>query len=229
MVSRVYQPFSVDVEIVSASSLDDVRSLLNRNGDDVGNRDAYVFAVEAFRGSDGASFGDLTRSFGIAAGADLFSAQSGDGNQPINQNDEVAFTFIDSIADFGDFFSTADTADQQLANAARIGYVSAHEAGHTLGLIHNEDTNSDGSQEISDLQLLSLNSNIRAGVGADRAFYHFNPRFSLPLQSGPFEFGNDYDNLAGDPNIGLRDDDACLLYTSPSPRDQRGSRMPSSA
>ena len=24
-------------------------------------------------------------------------------------------------------------------------------------------------------------------------------------------------------------DDACLLYTSPSPRDQRGSRMPSSA
>ena len=27
--------------------------------------------------------------------------------------------------------------------------------------------------------------------------------------------------------LGLRDD--CLLYTSPSPRDQRGSRMPSSA
>ena len=25
------------------------------------------------------------------------------------------------------------------------------------------------------------------------------------------------------------DDDGCLLYTSPSPRDQRGSRMPSSA
>ena len=25
------------------------------------------------------------------------------------------------------------------------------------------------------------------------------------------------------------DDDTCLLYTSPSPRDQRGSRMPSSA
>ena len=25
------------------------------------------------------------------------------------------------------------------------------------------------------------------------------------------------------------DDDSCLLYTSPSPRDQRGSRMPSSA
>ena len=27
----------------------------------------------------------------------------------------------------------------------------------------------------------------------------------------------------------LEDADICLLYTSPSPRDQRGSRMPSSA
>ena len=26
-----------------------------------------------------------------------------------------------------------------------------------------------------------------------------------------------------------KEDDVCLLYTSPSPRDQRGSRMPSSA
>jgi len=29
--------------------------------------------------------------------------------------------------------------------------------------------------------------------------------------------------------VGLSEADACLLYTSPSPRDQRGSRMPSSA
>ena len=29
--------------------------------------------------------------------------------------------------------------------------------------------------------------------------------------------------------LGLRHYDVCLLYTSPSPRDQRGSRMPSSA
>ena len=27
----------------------------------------------------------------------------------------------------------------------------------------------------------------------------------------------------------LEDENSCLLYTSPSPRDQRGSRMPSSA
>ena len=29
--------------------------------------------------------------------------------------------------------------------------------------------------------------------------------------------------------FGLVEDSSCLLYTSPSPRDQRGSRMPSSA
>ena len=32
---------------------------------------------------------------------------------------------------------------------------------------------------------------------------------------------------ASGPSVGLVE--ACLLYTSPSPRDQRGSRMPSSA
>ena len=35
-------------------------------------------------------------------------------------------------------------------------------------------------------------------------------------------------NYAGIGSITVKDDD-CLLYTSPSPRDQRGSRMPSSA
>ena len=34
-------------------------------------------------------------------------------------------------------------------------------------------------------------------------------------------------NAAGTP--GVLDTHTCLLYTSPSPRDQRGSRMPSSA
>ena len=34
---------------------------------------------------------------------------------------------------------------------------------------------------------------------------------------------------AGDVDIALMQGGTCLLYTSPSPRDQRGSRMPSSA
>ena len=35
-----------------------------------------------------------------------------------------------------------------------------------------------------------------------------------------------YDAVSLQPNSGAQ---GCLLYTSPSPRDQRGSRMPSSA
>ena len=33
----------------------------------------------------------------------------------------------------------------------------------------------------------------------------------------------------GQPCPAIQNDAGCLLYTSPSPRDQRGSRMPSSA
>ena len=42
--------------------------------------------------------------------------------------------------------------------------------------------------------------------------------------------GTILDDDANDPGTGVAfDNTACLLYTSPSPRDQRGSRMPSSA
>ena len=37
------------------------------------------------------------------------------------------------------------------------------------------------------------------------------------------------DLVSGPTQMALVDVAACLLYTSPSPRDQRGSRMPSSA
>ena len=37
-------------------------------------------------------------------------------------------------------------------------------------------------------------------------------------------------SYAGEPTeVRIGDNNVCLLYTSPSPRDQRGSRMPSSA
>ena len=38
-----------------------------------------------------------------------------------------------------------------------------------------------------------------------------------------------FHTLNGDPNVAKLQAYTCLLYTSPSPRDQRGSRMPSSA
>ena len=63
-----------------------------------------------------------------------------------------------------------------------------------------------------------------------------SPRFVMYADQNYFKIF-DYNFLAGDkttalssPNtVVLTDTRACLLYTSPSPRDQRGSRMPSSA
>ena len=49
-------------------------------------------------------------------------------------------------------------------------------------------------------------------------FQRFRPRKTLPVSTRIFVKG-----LSIQASIG------CLLYTSPSPRDQRGSRMPSSA
>ena len=40
---------------------------------------------------------------------------------------------------------------------------------------------------------------------------------------------SDYSVIADEFNSLIRSLNTCLLYTSPSPRDQRGSRMPSSA
>ena len=59
------------------------------------------------------------------------------------------------------------------------------------------------------------------------------------LNNGPYLLGIDYGtescrvaifDLAGRPlTFAATPYKTCLLYTSPSPRDQRGSRMPSSA
>ena len=55
--------------------------------------------------------------------------------------------------------------------------------------------------------------------------------FSLTYET-PIEFTANPSNLrvgAAISNLGTKISYTCLLYTSPSPRDQRGSRMPSSA
>ena len=59
-------------------------------------------------------------------------------------------------------------------------------------------------------------------LGVARSFLSlFNPVIEIAMSTGAVERGNTVDvawEIKG-----------CLLYTSPSPRDQRGSRMPSSA
>ena len=64
---------------------------------------------------------------------------------------------------------------------------------------------------------------VPAGLGA---------RDTLRLEMGYCLYGNDIDDTTSPIEAGLSwitKFNHCLLYTSPSPRDQRGSRMPSSA
>ena len=58
----------------------------------------------------------------------------------------------------------------------------------------------------------------------DRFFNESMPAFGT-------EFGVEFFGNNSYPKVDVKDhlDRICLLYTSPSPRDQRGSRMPSSA
>ena len=52
----------------------------------------------------------------------------------------------------------------------------------------------------------------------------------LPTDVGPIHFvGIGGIGMSGIAEVLLNHGYTCLLYTSPSPRDQRGSRMPSSA
>ena len=51
-----------------------------------------------------------------------------------------------------------------------------------------------------------------------------NPTFVLNVELTP-----DKALAKEDPKVVIEHLETCLLYTSPSPRDQRGSRMPSSA
>ena len=80
-----------------------------------------------------------------------------------------------------------------------------------------------------------------AGDASNRKYYRITLNdHSVVLMDAPPEKGEDvrpfvkistFLGTAGlsAPEILTADDNACLLYTSPSPRDQRGSRMPSSA
>ena len=74
------------------------------------------------------------------------------------------------------------------------------------------------TQEIGGFAALELHPNIVAAVVATG----YEEPSAIQQQSIPII-------LAGHDMIGQAQTGTCLLYTSPSPRDQRGSRMPSSA
>ena len=103
--------------------------------------------------------------------------------------------------------------------------------------------------ETTDVYTVQLNSPALVSGTYDLQFRHGSFPVSLNLGAtnkdptdqafrshnhGSFEIAQGIGSMAGPPSHTASDADgsslqACLLYTSPSPRDQRGSRMPSSA
>ena len=69
-------------------------------------------------------------------------------------------------------------------------------------------------------ELINLPSFFLLDTGSFRDFSRFSKSEGLLMAQLPRRIA---------PRLSGRDVDACLLYTSPSPRDKRQSRMPSSA
>ena len=105
-------------------------------------------------------------------------------------------------------------------------------------------------QSVKDLAASFSDANIEAVAGIDARGFIFGTAVALELGVGfvpirkvgklPFDtYEQDYDLEYGTDTLQIHADAVvkdqrvllidCLLYTSPSPRDQRGSRMPSSA
>ena len=62
-----------------------------------------------------------------------------------------------------------------------------------------------------------------------RGIYVIGDVTGFPLVKIAANQGREVIEKMEEARVVTRQDDSCLLYTSPSPRDQRGSRMPSSA
>ena len=116
-------------------------------------------------------------------------------------------------------------------DTVEIAFKHIHDNSKTLPFMASSiiDINNDGVEEVF----------LGGGIGQEDHLYEFkNGNFielnnALPKKTnvettyGSIAFDTDYD---GDVDLLIaRESGVCLLYTSPSPRDQRGSRMPSSA
>lgn len=170
-VQRQLAPFNIIVQQASATSIDDIAASLGANGNGVGNRDSYV--IVAGQSDPGAS------AFGWAPL---------DGG---NNFDNTCFAFLDQmIGSLG--VNVAPTA---------VGRTAAHEAGHTFGLEHTNQSN-------LALGLLGVGDFVGSpgdnGGGDNRDFsaLHIVTRFDLLLADLPAGNQNNYNILANAAVVG---------------------------
>ena len=76
---------------------------------------------------------------------------------------------------------------------------------------------------------ISIRSGVITSTGSGIVTYYGDARYLQGMPGSQWidiDVGLGYTSIYAQGNVGVG---TCLLYTSPSPRDQRGSRMPSSA
>ena len=109
---------------------------------------------------------------------------------------------------------------QYLAEVRRHPLLDADEE-HALAVLWKEDGDREAARKL-------VSANLRLVVSIARRYERAFRNLLDLVQEGNIGLLEALKNF--DPYRGVRFPSyACLLYTSPSPRDQRGSRMPSSA
>ena len=107
----------------------------------------------------------------------------------------------------------------ELGGAHRRDSNLGHEFGHALGLSHSHGTNGSGTTNVDFPAGFMLNDNKYTAMSYNWATTQGLDATGTMVQANTFG-----------QNVGMMAIDiACLLYTSPSPRDRTRSRMPSSA
>ena len=201
-------------------------------------------------------FPDALREVALAAGTEhrirfyIYDSQNPDGAATFNDQ-FIRFSTEstpgalpgdfdgDGIRDSLDLDSDNDGITDNIEAQTTQGFIAASGAGGTTAFI---DTNNDGLDDVYDSGIASLGDttgHIGDGLtpvntdGTDQVDYlDLDSDNDGALDIAESGLGDNDTNGDGQTNAPVGDnglDNSCLLYTSPSPRDQRGSRMPSSA
>jgi hypothetical protein len=195
LVRRIFEPFDINVEMVSAPSGTAIKQIMARNaGDSSGQFDAYVLATGIYTTvAPNIPAGSLQGWLGIASGVDLIQNTQ-------NVTDETVLVDGEFMLDFA--------FNNGFNYAVAMAHVIAHEAVHTLGLRHiNSGAFLPGALGV-DQELLSDAEIIReGGVFGNVNNLSFITRFPLMMGDGNGNTANtrnSFEQFANDPDIGLR-------------------------
>ncbi len=187
MVSRLYEPFAVNVKIVGSANMNQVIDKL----DDHSTNDAYVLVAGRMQDPDP---------------TDEDKPPLGGARVDIgNDDDNVAFAWVENLLDTAaNLVNTGEHPWTYVVSA--LARTIAHEAGHTFGLEHllpkepGEEGNGDQAVLTEDQALMAASDLMYTGDSGRFQFMNLATRWDgLPTEDGT---QNAFDVLAA--NVGLK-------------------------